>query len=142
MNDTKQTLYATFILRVSLGFMALAHGLLKVLVFTPAGTVGFFASLGLPAFLAYVTIGVEVIGGLALIAGVFTRYVSLAMIPILLGAVAVHFSSGWMFSNQGGGWEFPAFWAVALAVQAMLGDGAFSLRLPASGKRAATAAAS
>jgi len=142
MNDTKQTLYAALILRVSLGVMALAHGLLKVLVFTPAGTVGFFASLGLPAFLAYATIGVEVIGGLALIAGVFTRYVSLAMIPILLGAVAVHFNSGWMFSNEGGGWEFPAFWAVALAVQAMLGDGAFSLRLPASGKRAATAAAS
>ncbi len=142
MNDTKQTLYAAFSLRVSLGVMALAHGLLKVLVFTPAGTVGFFASLGLPAFLAYATIGVEVIGGLALIAGVFTRYVSLAMIPILLGAVAVHFNSGWMFSNEGGGWEFPAFWAVALAVQAMLGDGAFSLKLPASRKRAATAAAS
>lgn len=142
MNDTKQTLYATFILRVSLGVMALAHGLLKVLVFTPAGTVGFFASLGLPAFLAYATIGVEVIGGLALIAGVFTRYVSLAMIPILLGAVAVHFNSGWMFSNQGGGWEFPALWAVALAVQAMLGDGALSLKLPGSIKRAATAATS
>ena len=142
MNDTKQTLYATFILRVSLGVMALAHGLLKVLVFTPAGTVGFFASLGLPAFLAYVTIGVEVIGGLALIAGVFTRYVSLAMIPILLGAVAVHFNSGWMFSNEGGGWEFPAFWAVALAVQAMLGDGALSLKLPASRKHAAIAATS
>ena len=142
MNDTQLTSYAATLLRLSLGTLALAHGLLKILVFTPAGTVGFFASLGLPAFLAYATIGVEVIGGLALIAGVFTRYVSLAMIPILLGAVAVHFSSGWMFSNQGGGWEFPAFWAVALAVQAMLGDGALSLKLPASRKRVATAATS
>ena len=42
MNDKQLTLYATFILRVSLGVMALAHGLLKVLVFTPARTVGFF----------------------------------------------------------------------------------------------------
>lgn len=142
MNDTKLTLYATTILRVALGVMALAHGLLKLLVFTPAGTADFFASLGLPAFLAYATIGVEVIGGLALIAGVFTRHVSLAMIPILLGAVAVHFNSGWMFSNAGGGWEFPAFWAVALAVQAMLGDGALALKLRAPAKREAAAATS
>ena len=141
MDDTKLTLYATVILRVSLGVLALAHGLLKVLVFTPAGTVGFFASFGLPAILAYATIAVEVVGGLALVAGVFTRYVAVVMIPILLGAVVVHFNAGWLFSNEGGGWEYPAFWAVALAVQAMLGDGAFSLKLPGSNKRDATAGA-
>lgn len=132
MNDTQLTPYAATLLRVSLGTLALAHGLLKIFVFTPAGTVGFFASLGLPAFLAYATIGIEVIGGIALIAGVFTRYVAIAMIPILLGAVVVHSGAGWVFSNEGGGWEFPAFWAVALAVQALLGDGAFALRLPAA----------
>lgn len=135
MNNTQLTPYAATLLRVSLGIMALAHGLLKILVFTPAGTVGFFASLGLPAFLAYATIGIEVVGGLALIAGVFTRYVSLALIPVLLGAVVVHLGSGWLFSNEGGGWEYPAFWAVALAVQAMLGDGAYALRLPGRDER-------
>ena len=137
MNDTRLAPYAATLLRISLGVLALAHGLLKVLVFTPAGTVGFFASLGLPAFLAYLTIGIEVLGGIALIAGVFTRYVALAMIPILLGAVAVHSGAGWVFSNEGGGWEFPAFWAVALGVQALLGDGAFALRFPAQNTRVA-----
>lgn len=137
MNDTQLTAYAATLLRVSLGVLALAHGLLKILVFTPAGTVGFFASLGLPAFLAYATIGIEVLGGLALIAGVFTRYVAIAMIPVLLGAAVVHSGSGWLFSNQGGGWEFPAFWAIALAVQALLGDGAFALRLPTRRQRLA-----
>jgi putative oxidoreductase len=141
MNDTNLTPYATTLLRVSLGTMALAHGLLKILVFTPAGTVGFFASLGLPAFLAYATIGIEVVGGVALIAGVFTRYVSIAMIPILLGATYVHSSAGWMFSNEGGGWEFPAFWTVALVVQALLGNGAFALKLPSQAKREAGMAA-
>lgn len=131
MTDTQMTSYAATLLRVSLGVLALAHGLLKLLVFTPEGTVGFFASLGLPALLAYATIGIEVIGGFALIAGLFTRYVSIAMIPVLLGAVVVHSSSGWLFSNQGGGWEFPAFWAATLAVQALLGDGAFAVRLSA-----------
>ena len=135
MNNTQMTPYAATLLRVSLGILALAHGLLKILVFTPAGTVGFFASLGLPAFVAYATIGIEVIGGIALIAGVLTRYVSIAMIPILLGAAVVHSSAGWVFSNEGGGWEFPAFWAVSLAVQALLGDGAFALRLPARKQR-------
>lgn len=138
MDSTRLAPYAATLLRVSLGALALAHGLLKILVFTPAGTVGFFASLGLPAFLAYATIAVEVVGGLALIAGVFTRYVSLAMIPILLGAVVVHSGAGWLFSNEGGGWEFPAFWAVALAVQALLGDGAFALRFPARHQRLAS----
>ncbi|MBT8082787.1 MAG: DoxX family protein [Gammaproteobacteria bacterium] len=141
MNDTQLTAYAATLLRISLGTLALAHGLLKIFVFTPAGTVGFFASLGLPAALAYATIGIEVVGGIALIAGVKTRYVSLAMIPILLGATVVHSSAGWVFSNQGGGWEFPAFWAVALAVQAMLGDGALALRLPARKQRLARTAA-
>ena len=141
MNNTTLTPYAATLLRISLGGLALAHGLLKILVFTPAGTVGFFASLGLPAVLAYATIGIEVIGGIALIAGVFTRYVALALVPVLLGATFVHSSAGWLFSNEGGGWEFPAFWAVALIVQAMLGDGAFSLRLPAKSRSTAGATA-
>ena len=141
MNDTQMTAYAATLLRISLGTLALAHGLLKIFVFTPAGTVGFFASLGLPAVFAYATIGIEVIGGIALIAGVLTRYISIAMIPILLGATAVHFGAGWVFSNEGGGWEFPAFWAVALVVQAMLGDGAFALRIPARKQRLASTTA-
>jgi putative oxidoreductase len=136
MTDTKSTSYAALLLRVSLGALALAHGLLKILVFTPAGTVGFFASLGLPAVLAYATIGIEVVGGLALIAGVYTRYVSIAMIPIMLGAsVFGHWNAGWLFSNEGGGWEFPALWAIALGVQALLGNGAFALKLNALNQR-------
>ena len=74
-----------------------------------------------------------------MIAGVFTRYVAIAMLPILLGATFVHSGAGWLFSNEGGGWEFPAFWAIALLVQALLGDGAFALRLPATKRSVAGA---
>ena len=139
MINPRLAAYAATLLRISLGTLALAHGLMKVLVFTPAGTVGFFASLGLPAVLAYATIGIEIVGGIALIAGIFTRYVSIAMVPILLGATVVHSGAGWVFSNQGGGWEFPAFWAAALVVQALLGDGAFALRLPTAARSVAGA---
>lgn len=115
--------YAITLLRLSLGTLALAHGLLKVLVFTVPGTVGYFESLGLPGFLAYPTILAEVGGGLLLILGIYTRWISLALVPVLLGATWVHAGNGWMFSNEGGGWEFPVFWTLALLVQAGLGGG-------------------
>lgn len=128
MTDTAQTQYAAFMLRVSLGVMTLAHGLLKVFVFTIPGTVGFFESLGYPGVLAYAVIAAEILGGLALIAGLWTRYVALALVPVLIGATITHAGNGWLFSNENGGWEFPAFWTVALIVQALLGDGAFAAR--------------
>lgn len=141
MIDTKLAPYGAALLRISLGVLALAHGLLKILVFTPAGTVGFFQSLGLPAFLAYATIAIEVAGGLALILGAYTRYVAVAMIPILIGSIVFgHWDAGWLFSNEGGGWEFPAFWTAALVVQVLLGDGALALRPVAVRLRAVTTA--
>lgn len=120
---------AATILRVSTGILFLAHAGLKLFVFTPAGTAAYFASLGLPGPLAYLVIASELLGGVALILGLYTRWVSLALVPVLLGSIyAAHGGAGFFFSNEGGGWEFPAFWAVALVVQALLGDGAFALR--------------
>ncbi len=98
MIDNRLAPYAATLLRVSLGVMLLAHGLMKVFVFTIPGTVGFFGKLGLPALLAYGVIAIEVVGGLMLIAGLFTRWVSLAAIPVLLGATWVHLGNGWVFS--------------------------------------------
>ncbi len=75
------------------------------------------------------TIAAEVLGGLALILGVWTRLAAILLIPILLGAiVTVHAAAGFFFNNPNGGWEYPAFWAVALLVQALIGDGAYALR--------------
>jgi putative oxidoreductase len=120
--------YGALLLRVSLGVMFLAHSLyLKLVVFTLPGTVRFFESLGLPAFSAHLTLGAEALGGLMLIAGYRTRYAALALVPILLGATWVHWSNGWLFTNAGGGWEYPLFLAVAAIVQALVGDGAYAL---------------
>jgi putative oxidoreductase len=127
MNQTVLTDRAAFVLRVGLGVMTLAHGLLKVFVFTVPGTVAFFASLGYPAIVAHGVIGAEIAGGLALIAGVAVRPVALALVPVLIGAGLAHAGNGWVFSSPNGGWEFPAFWTLALVVQAMLGHGAWAL---------------
>lgn len=130
MIDTRTAPYAALLLRVSLGALFLAHAGLKLVVFTPAGTAAFFGSLGLPPALAYATIAAEVLGGIALIVGFQTRIVAVALVPILLGAiVTVHGAAGFFFNNPNGGWEFPAFWAVALIVQSLLGDGVYAVRL-------------
>lgn len=129
MIDTRTAPYAAFILRLSLGVLFLAHFGLKFFVFTPAGTAQFFQSLGLPGVLAYLTMAAELLGAIALILGVYTRFVAIALIPILLGAiVTVHWSAGFFFTNANGGWEFPAFWIIGLLALALVGDGAFALK--------------
>ena len=129
MIDTHTAPYAAFILRISLGVLFLAHFGLKFFVFTPAGTAQFFQSLGLPGALAYLTMVAELLGAIALILGVYTRFVAIALIPILLGAIAtVHWSAGFFFTNANGGWEFPAFWIIGLLALALVGDGAFALK--------------
>ena len=128
MND--KTEYAALILRIGLGVMFLSHGLLKLMVFTLPGTAGFFEQVGFPGWLAYIVTFAEIGGGLLLIAGVAVRAVSLALIPVLLGAVFVHFGSGWVFSNPNGGWEYPAFLVLASVVQVLLGPGKFALTVP------------
>jgi len=128
MNHSKTSDYAALVLRATLGTMFLAHGLLKVVVFTLPGTAAFFAAVGFPGWLAYPVTFAEITGGALLILGIQTRVVSVALLPVLLGAIAVHIGNGWVFSNPNGGWEYPAFLTAATVTQALLGDGAFALR--------------
>ena len=129
MIDNRTAPYAALLLRVSLGVLLLAHGLLlKVFTFTIPGTVGFFESIGYPGFFAYLVILGEIGGGLALILGLWTRTVSVLLLPILIGATLQHTGNGWLFSAANGGWEFPAFWTVTALVQALLGDGVYAWR--------------
>ena len=130
MPTQSNTDLAALALRLSSGVLFLAHGWMKVSLFTIPGTVAFFESLGLPGFFAYLTILAELGGGLLLIAGIAVRLVSVPLIAILLGSVWAHAGFGWTFSNEGGGWEFPLFWAVVQGVIALLGAGAYALCLP------------
>lgn len=131
MIDTTTAAYGAALLRVTLGVAALAHGLiLKVFVFGIAGTVGFFESIGYPGFFAYLVMLGEIAGGLALVTGVYARTAAVLMIPILLGAALQHLPNGWVFNATGGGWEYPVFWAAASAASALIGPGAFALKLP------------
>jgi putative oxidoreductase len=112
---------ATTVVRLSLALMYLSHSLvLKVGTYGFTGTAQFFVSVGLPAFLAYVTIASEAVGGVLLLANVRASVVSLALIPFLVGATFVHAPNGWVFTSPGGGWEYPLFLIAVSAVLALL----------------------
>jgi putative oxidoreductase len=128
MIDARLAPYGAFALRAALGVMFVAHAYLKYAVFTVPGFAGFLGSVGLPAFLAWPIILAELVGGLAILAGFYGRLVSTALLPVLLGALAIHAPNGWVFNAPNGGWEYPAFLALAAIAHALIGDGAFAAR--------------
>lgn len=128
MNTLLNADFSTFVLRVSLAAVLLVHSLyLKLVVFTLAGTAQFFASIGLPEVFAYLVFFIEAIAGVALLVGYKTRVFSALVIPVLLGATWAHSANGWLFTNTGGGWEYPLLLTVLAIVQVGLGDGKYSL---------------
>ena len=118
---------AAFVLRLSLGVMYLTHGWLMLGVYGMPAAAEYFESVALPGELAYPTVAAELIGGALLILGLHARWVALALLPILIGATQVHWANGWVFSAEGGGWEFPAYLIVWSVGQALFGNGAFAL---------------
>ena len=108
------------LLRIALGIMFIAHSVvLKYFTFTLAGTAQYFDSIGLPAALAYVVFALEAIGGVLLVFNIATRWVALALVPVLIGAMWAHLGNGWVFSAPNGGWEYPLFLIVISVVVAL-----------------------
>lgn len=128
MIDHRLAPYGLFALRVALGLMFIAHAWLKLAVFTVAGFQGFLAQVGLPTLLAWPIILAELIGGLAILFGIYGRQASLALLPVLAGAFVIHAPNGWVFTAAGGGWEYPGFLIAATLAHVLAGDGAFALR--------------
>ncbi len=128
MTDNRLVSYGALTLRVALGVMFIAHAYLKLAVFTPAGFAGFLGQTGLPSALAWPIILAELGGGLAILTGFYGRIVSLLLLPVLLGALAVHAPNGWLFTAPNGGWEYPAFLALTALAHGLIGDGALALR--------------
>jgi len=127
MIDQTLSPYAATLLRLSLGTMWISHALLKLMVFTIAGFEGFLASHGMPTFIAWPVVLLEIAGGTLVLLGWHGRIASLALLPILAGAMAAHIGNGWVFSNANGGWEYPLFLIAMSVVHILLGDGAYAL---------------
>ncbi|MFD2206128.1 DoxX family protein [Kiloniella antarctica] len=133
MTQHDLTQFTTFVLRVALGIMYLAHGvILKFFIFGLAGTAAFFESIGLPGWMAYAVFAAELIGGLMLVLGIQARWVALVLLPVLFGATWLHAGNGWVFSYPNGGWEYPVYLILLSFVQFALGDGRYALKRSSS----------
>jgi putative oxidoreductase len=119
--------YGLFLLRLAIGIDWLAHAFLK----TSRGMHTHEALLernGITSLLAWPTFSLEVIGGLCIILGFYSRQWA-AFLLIFLGVVVwVKWPVGWVYSNSGGGWEYPLFWLLAQMAFVLAGDGAFTIR--------------
>jgi putative oxidoreductase len=130
MIDIRTAPYAALVLRLGLSFFFFAHLIRKFAV------IGFdpwwdgLVKQGYPGAVLGYTVFIEFVGAVLLLLGVYTRTVSLLSLPVLI-AVANHWMvrKGFWFAD--GGMEFPLAWVVMLIAQALLGDGAYALRVPA-----------
>ena len=106
---------STLILRVVLGLTFFIHGLVKF----QGGienTAGWFASIGIPGFMAYVVAVIELVGGIALIIGLGSRVVSALLALIMLGAIfKAKLALGFLGNGQMAGYELD----IALLVMAV-----------------------
>lgn len=117
------------LLRTGLSGMWLSHGLLlKLLTFGAGGLSAWLIGIGLPGALAWPLILAEALGGTLILLGLAGRWVSLALLPLLLGATWVHAGNGWVFSSPGGGWEYPLLLAIVSMVHVLLGDGRLAVQ--------------
>ena len=130
MIDNRTAPYAALFLRLSLAFLFFAHLYRK---FAINGFDSWWSGLtkqGYADWMLSYTVAAEFAGAILLLLGVYTRYVSILALPVLI-AVAYHWTmrKGFWFSD--GGAEFAIAWTFMLIAQALLGDGAYALRVPA-----------
>ena len=129
--------WAITVIRVTLGVIFFAHGAQKVFGWFGGyglkGTTGYFVSIGLPLPVAYAACFLELLGGIGLLLGLFTRLAALAIIAMMAGAIAkVHWPHGFFINwelapGKGHGLEANlAFIAMAVAC-VIAGGGALSL---------------
>ncbi len=110
-----------FLVRLALGVVFIAHGWQKFA--NMDATVGFFGTLGLAPFFAYLVAAIELLGGLAVLLGVFARVAAVLLVLVMIGAIAMVKSKVGFF----GGYEFDLALLLAALAVAVSGAGCFAL---------------
>lgn len=109
------------LIRLGVGVVFLVHGIQKLT--SLSSTVGFFGMLGVPSFLTYIVVAIEVLGGAAMILGVGVRLAGIGIVAVMLGAIfLVKAKVGFT-----GGYEFDLVLLLAALSITLLGAGKYSL---------------
>lgn len=130
LNTERTAPYAALVLRLSLAFLFAAH------VYRKFAIIGFdnwwtgLNKAGYADWMLQYTLAAEFLAAILLLFGIYSRYVSLFALPVLI-AVTNHWAvrKGFWFTD--GGAEFPLAWTMMLVAQVFLGDGAYAVRVPA-----------
>ncbi|BAS15271.1 putative oxidoreductase MhqP [Arthrobacter sp. Hiyo8] len=136
MNQSTLTNTALTVLRVIVGFIFAAHGWQKFNEFTIAGTQAAFGKMGVPAadVVAPIVATIELVGGIALIAGVLTRVFAAVLALDMLGALFLVHAPAGLFADKGG-YELVLALAAAAAAVALTGAGRISIDAAVFGRR-------
>jgi putative oxidoreductase len=129
MIDPRTAPYAAMLLRIALGSLFILHLYWK---FEILGFEHWWISLhnaGYPAALMIYVLLAESAGALLLIPGILTRWVSLFAVPAIFGAAHFWLARKGLFFTAAGA-ELPLLWGLALVVQALLGNGAYAVKVP------------
>jgi putative oxidoreductase len=140
MNETNRAAWGLTVLRVTLGIVFLMHGYTKVFVWGLGGTAAGFEQMGIPlAGVMGPFIGLlELLGGVALILGLTTRWISLPLAATMVVAtLKVHLPNGFYAPN---GVEFTLTLFAGLVALALAGGGALALDNVLAARRTSTPA--
>jgi putative oxidoreductase len=132
MIEQRAAPYATLPLRLTLGWLFIAHFYWKFAIF-PGGVERWwanFAANGYHWLVRWYVISAEFAGAVLLIPGIYTRWVSLYAIPLMIGAAQFWFVRKGLYFTAAG-CELPVVWAIMLLVQALLGDGSYAVKIAA-----------
>lgn len=112
------------LIRIVIGLAFIHAGWLKINNLDMV--VGFFGSMGIPAFLAYLVSFCEFVGGILIIVGVFTQYVAVILgIIMIVATFMVHVPKGYGLAN--GGYEYTLALLLSCVAVLVLGSGKYAV---------------
>jgi putative oxidoreductase len=129
MIDRVTAPYGALMLRLTIGGLFIVHLVWK---FAVLGLDKWWTGLeqaGYPSWVLAYTVSGEFAGAILITLGIYTRWVSLYTLPLMIGA-AQFWAQRKGFYFTAAGCELPAVWSILLVTQALMGDGAYAVKVP------------